>query len=165
MKISQSMTASLPGDAPPVTGGSIATPSVLRFVLLLLLVGMALHEVVVRLIPGSGLWDDVVLLFLAGVLLLPSSWHGWAGRRGLLLPLAVYVGLTVLSAVVNREPDHAFLYGIRLVIPYLAVGPAAARLRTRDVTVIVRWIVGAGAAAALYGILSFATFRAVGSWH
>ncbi len=131
-----------------------------RYGIVALVVLMPWHEIIVRLWPPLRIWDEVLLLLLAGALVRDSLRERTLPARRLLLPMAALLGVASVSGIANQLPPGHAAAGIRALFPYMVVGLAAAKLREEAaIWRILRLMVLMGTVAALYGIASYLMFR------
>jgi len=144
-------------------------PTALRHIatssLFLLIIGMPFHEVIVRLLPGSGIWDEVVLLLLL-ICLVPwfrSVLRGEEKLPRFFVPMLAFLCVTLLSAAVNHLSVKQTVFGLHGMHQYMIGGIAAyAFIRGETVQRLLKAMFVVATITAVYGIASFLTFRAVG---
>lgn len=115
------------------------------------------------------LWERASPLpeYLAAVGFLASvAWLGAGGRRRLpsfAMPAVVLAGVTALAGMVNGASLATLAAGLREALPWIVPGLLVARLRDRVAIERILWGMALLATSlALYGIVSFLTYRAMG---
>lgn len=133
-----------------------------RYGITALVVLMPWHEIIVRLWPPLRIWDEVLLLLLAGALVVDSARRRALPAPRLLIPMAALLGIALLSGFVNQLPLTQVAAGIRALFPYMLVGLVAARLAGEAaVCRMLRLMVLMGTLAAVYGIAGYLCFRSL----
>lgn len=131
---------------------------------LLVLLVVPMHDVLSNFWHANQPWTDLIAVGLALLVLAPLLRRETPSSFARLRWPVVGVCLVwLVSAIANRVPQYQVIPGFRAMLPWMVLGlSSAAVFRPRDVPGLLRIASGTGVVLALYGVLSYLTFRGVG---